>query len=97
MEKKGHDSNLIEEIASNASNRARIRNCLQSHTGKLRSKFEKDPTLKDEFRRPLIQKVQDLEQSATGRLDQMEQTVRELLQIVCSQVPISFLLTITLW
>lgn len=96
MEQKGETLDLIDELANNALRRAEVRTCLRSHINRLIQGIREHASLDEKMKKKLTDVICEIERSATGRLDGMEQAVRELLQIVSLRAQIcSFLPNIT--
>lgn len=81
MGQKGHDSMFIDELANNSLFRANVRDCLKSQISTLKYEIKSTPVLKKKQRLEKI--LQRIESSANASLDEMERSIRELLQIVC--------------
>jgi hypothetical protein len=80
MGQKGHDSMFIDELTNNSLFRANVRDCLRSQTSTLKYEIKSTPALKKQRMNKILQRI---ESSANASLDEMERSIRELLQIVC--------------
>jgi hypothetical protein len=84
VKQKGRTPEFIDELANNASIRMKVRKCLRSHIDRLRCEVKSDHYLKEENQSKLTEIIGGIETSAIRSLDDMDQAVRELLQMVCS-------------
>ncbi|KAJ5559563.1 hypothetical protein N7513_001962, partial [Penicillium frequentans] len=81
VRKRGRSYGLVNELAKNALERAELRQCLQSHIEGLLEVTTTNMTLEIEQRSQLRELVDGIEQTVIVKLDNMEQAVRDILQI----------------
>ncbi|KAJ5225237.1 hypothetical protein N7468_006462 [Penicillium chermesinum] len=81
LKNRGGNYGLVDELAKNALERAELRQCLQSHIEGLLDVVKFNASLQTERKSQLREVVDELEQTVTTKLDNMEQAVRDLLQI----------------
>ncbi|KAJ6016529.1 hypothetical protein N7540_011120 [Penicillium herquei] len=81
VRKRGRSYGLVNELAKNALERAELRQCLQSHIEGLLEVVTTNISLEMEQRSQLRELVDGIEQTVIVKLDNMEQAVRDILQI----------------
>jgi hypothetical protein len=79
---RGRSRQLIDELAQIAMRRTELRRGLQQHVIGLRRAIETDTTIKVKKKPCLAEMIQDIDISTMAVLDDVEKSVRELLQIV---------------
>lgn len=73
---------MIDRLARNARRRTELRRCLRQHIEGLRKAVDTDPTIEVEQKLQLTKSIDKMQKSLTARLDDVEEVVRDLLQIV---------------
>ena len=84
---------MVDRLAKNSLSRARLRQGLGTHTEQLAEMVKLNASLDLTQKSCIREDIDEIKHSVTARLDHLEQSVRELFQIVSLLVKLSLLET----